>query len=37
MSLRGTFRLVLAIAAARDNERTQAYAYIDQAQAMRAA
>jgi hypothetical protein len=31
LSLRGAFRLVLAIAAARDNDRTQAYAYLDQA------
>jgi transcriptional regulator with XRE-family HTH domain len=31
LSLRGAFRLVLAIAAARDNERSQAYAYLDQA------
>jgi hypothetical protein len=35
LSLRGAFRLVLATAAARDNERTQAYAYLDQARAMR--
>jgi transcriptional regulator with XRE-family HTH domain len=31
LSLRGAFRLVLAIAAARENDRTQAYAYLDQA------
>jgi transcriptional regulator with XRE-family HTH domain len=31
LSLRGAFRLVLAIAAARDNDRAQAYAYLDQA------
>lgn len=34
LSLRGAFRLVLAIASARDNDRTQAYAYIDQARAI---
>jgi transcriptional regulator with XRE-family HTH domain len=31
LSLRGAFRLVLAIAAARENDRAQAYAYLDQA------
>lgn len=31
LSLRGAFRLVLAVAAARENDRTQAYAYLDQA------
>jgi tetratricopeptide (TPR) repeat protein len=31
LSLRGAFLLVLAIAAARDNERSQAYAYLDRA------
>ena len=31
LSLRGAFRLVLAITAARENDRTQAYAYLDQA------
>ena len=31
LSLRGAFRLVLAIAAARENDRNQAYAYLDQA------
>lgn len=31
LSLRGAFRLVLAVATARDNDRTQAYAYLDQA------
>jgi transcriptional regulator with XRE-family HTH domain len=31
LSLRGAFRLVLAIAAARDNDRIQAYSYLDQA------
>jgi transcriptional regulator with XRE-family HTH domain len=31
LSLRGAFRLVLAIAAARENDRSQAYAYLDQA------
>jgi tetratricopeptide (TPR) repeat protein len=36
LSLRGAFRLVLAIAAARDNERTRAYAYLDQARAIAA-
>jgi hypothetical protein len=34
LSLRGAFRLVLAIAAARDNERSQAHAYLDQARAI---
>ena len=34
LSLRGAFRLVLAIAAARENHRTQAYAYLDQARAI---
>jgi hypothetical protein len=31
LSLRGAFRLVLAITAARDNDRSQAYAYLDRA------
>jgi hypothetical protein len=31
LSLRGAFRLVLAVTAARENDRTQAYAYLDQA------
>lgn len=31
LSLRGAFRLVLAIAAAGDNDRAQAYAYLDEA------
>jgi tetratricopeptide (TPR) repeat protein len=31
LSLRGAFRLVLAVAAARENDRAQAYAYLDQA------
>ena len=31
LSLRGALRLVLAIAAARENDRSQAYAYLDQA------
>jgi tetratricopeptide (TPR) repeat protein len=31
LSLRGAFRLVLAVAAARENDRTQAYAYLEQA------
>lgn len=31
LSLRGAFRLVLAITAARENDRAQAYAYLDQA------
>lgn len=31
LSLRGAFHLVLAIAAARDDNRTQAYTYLDQA------
>ena len=30
LSLRGAFRLVLAIAAAGDNDRAQAYAYLDE-------
>ena len=31
LSLRGAFRLVLAVAAARENDRAQAYTYLDQA------
>ena len=31
LSLRGAFRLVLAVTAARENDRTQAYAYLDRA------
>jgi hypothetical protein len=31
LSLSGAFHLVLTIAAARENDRTQAYAYLDQA------
>jgi transcriptional regulator with XRE-family HTH domain len=34
LSLQGAFRLVLAVAAARDNDRAQAYDYIDQARAI---
>jgi hypothetical protein len=36
LSLRGAFRLVLAIAAARENDRNQACAYLDQARAIAA-
>jgi transcriptional regulator with XRE-family HTH domain len=37
LSLRGAFRLVLAVAAARDNDRPEAYAYLDQARDIAAA